>query len=185
MRYEDAGAVLLLALMFMALTSLIVIALVSFSGNDIKNVGHFTSARTATYAADGAIQAAIYSARYSYETSNSGSFCGPNQPPNPFALPPPSGTPPTLPANATQIYVWCSWGGASVNRISTFSAYVASQCHSLTSPCSGNPYLKAQVAFNDLDSGGNFHCTSSSDNASCGFGMTILSWTVLPVPNGA
>ena len=177
---SESGAVLVLALMFMALTALIVGSLAAFSGNDISNLGHLKTARSATYAADGAVQAAIYGARYSYEaTSNAGSFCGTNNSP--------AGTPPTpFTVDQTAVYVWCSWGAAGVNRQSTFSAYPVAQCTLAaclagTTKPSGNPYLTAQVSFDDLDTSGHLtSCQSTTNNSSCGLGMTIVAWTVQP-----
>lgn len=176
----ESGAVLVLAMMFMALTALIVGGLAAFSGNGINNLGHFKTARSATYAADGAVQASIYGVRYSYEaTSNSGSFCGTNNSP--------AGTPPTpFTIDQTAVYVWCTWGPASINRQSTFSAYPAAQC--TLAPClagtakpSGNPYLTAQVSFDDLDTSGNLtSCQSTTNDSSCGLGMTIVAWTIQP-----
>lgn len=180
MEGPESGAVLVLAMMFMALTALIVGGLAAFSGNDISNLGHFKTARSATYAADGAVQASIYGVRYSYEaTTNTGSFCGTNNsaagtPPTPFTI------------DQTEVYVWCTWGPASISRASTFSAYPAAQCTSAaclagTAKPSGNPYLTAQVSFDDLDTSGNLtSCQSTTLDSSCGLGMTIVAWTVQP-----
>ena len=62
---DDAGAVLILALIFMVVTSLIVTGLAAFAGNDINNIGNIkTHSRSALYAADGAVQTATWNIRF-------------------------------------------------------------------------------------------------------------------------
>ena len=56
---NDVGAVLVLALVFAFVSSLIVLGIVEWSGNDLKNTANFEVDRTALYGAGGATQNAI------------------------------------------------------------------------------------------------------------------------------
>jgi hypothetical protein len=58
-RHDEHGAVLLLALLFVFVVSLVVAAVTSWEGNDLKNAATFASERGALYGAGGATQTAI------------------------------------------------------------------------------------------------------------------------------
>ncbi len=56
---DESGAVLILALIFVFVTSLIVLGITEWSGNDLKNTANFSNQRSALYAANGATQTAM------------------------------------------------------------------------------------------------------------------------------
>ncbi len=58
-RHDESGAVLVLALMFAFVVSLIVWGIAEWAGNDLKNTANFETNRAALYAAGGAVENAI------------------------------------------------------------------------------------------------------------------------------
>src|SRR6516164_9413154 len=62
---NDSGATLVLALIFLTVTSLIVFGLLSWSGNNINNVAAFQHGRTVNYAVNSAMETAVQDVRYS------------------------------------------------------------------------------------------------------------------------
>ena len=64
-RHDESGAILVLALVFLLLTGGIISSLLSWSGSDLLNTKNFSSARSLSYSAGGAVDIAIQSARYS------------------------------------------------------------------------------------------------------------------------
>jgi hypothetical protein len=56
---DESGAVLVLALVFAFVVSLIVLGIAEWSGNDLKNTANFQNSRTALYGAGGVTQTAI------------------------------------------------------------------------------------------------------------------------------
>jgi hypothetical protein len=188
-RRDENGAVLLLALIFMVVTALIVTGLAAWSGNDIKNIGNIKSGRSALYAADGAVQTAIWNVRYAYPPGISNgtsttpwtgfcpSFTGAGT--NPMSL------------DGWSIDVTCSMvvneGSSPNSRTVTLSAYPAYPSRCNGSGCNGNPLVTAQVQFNDFSSLLANSCPV--DNAatwtyepttSCGTGEVVVSWVVQP-----
>jgi hypothetical protein len=61
----EAGAVLILAMVFLLVASGIVVSLLDWSSNDILNTSNLQSSRSLVYSAGGAADVAIQSARYS------------------------------------------------------------------------------------------------------------------------
>jgi hypothetical protein len=164
---DEAGAVLILALVFLVAVSLVVTALVTWAGNDLKNVAHFKAGRTYEYSADGATEVAIQSARYSYTAPTA-------DPTNPPACP---DTGPTVTIDGVAIDVWCStvWVPSSFKtRTVTFSACLASVT---ASACAASPYLQAVVTFDDYSSL-RYLANSAPCTSTCGAGMTLSRWVV-------
>ena len=171
---NESGAILVLALMFLTISAGLIGGLAAWTGNDLTDIGHLKSTRQIAYAADGAVQTAIYNLRFGYQASSSGSgeFCQ-----NPTLG---STTPITL--NGQSIDVWCQITNDPAGfRFVTLQAYPSSQCGST---CSNNPYITAMVTFDDgiISSTGteSDECTSSTVTTSCGLGMQITSWVVQP-----
>jgi hypothetical protein len=187
-RRDESGAVLVLALVFMVVTALVVTGLAAWSGNDIKNIGNIKSGRSALYAADGAVQTAIWNVRYAYPPgiSNGKSatpwtgFCpsfGSGAGTNPMTV------------DGWSIDVTCSVtvneGSSPNSRTATFSAYPASRCNG--SGCGGNSLVTAQVQFNDFSSllvntcpVENSATWTNEPTTSCGTGAITVSWVVQP-----
>jgi hypothetical protein len=183
---------LVLALIFMVISAMIVTALAAWSSNDIQNAGNLKSTRLAVYAADSAIQIAIWNIRYSYPTTVTAEMC-----PNGSGT---STAPFTFVDNPKHVvlqrsvYVWC---GATVisptasqgwTRQVTMYAYLSnSPACNVTGPpttwscdTSSRPVVQAVVDFNDFDPSGNNTCLPSRSGSTCGFGMNIASWVIQP-----
>ena len=116
------------------------------------------------------MQTAISNVRHSFPTNTNG-FC-PSSSTG-------TGTDPFTIDNES-VDVWCVWSineGSSASRVVTLSAYPSTQCGATS--CSGNPYLQAEVTFNDFSSLNVNNCISSTPTT-CGTSMTINSWVVRP-----
>jgi hypothetical protein len=160
---NESGATLVLALVFITVTSLIVFALMSWSGNNIKSVAAFQDQRTVTYAVNSAMETAVQNVRYS-----------------PTACP---STGLVVPSNNLTVDVYCSpspetEGGTAASRRITFEA-----CTSDVSPtaCASNPYLQVVATFDDYSSSSTIG-SSILCSATCGTTMRINSWTFKQTP---
>jgi hypothetical protein len=166
---DEAGAVLVLALLFLAVVGGIVGSLASWATNDLNNTTKFTSARTLQYAFNGATEVAIQNIRYTplLATTAQGTpgSCW--------------GTSSSLQIDNQNIDVWCStvWRPTSAStRVVTLDACP----HGGTaSACVANPSLEAVVTFDDYPTG------SSPPNPAacvvyCGTSMTVNSWVWSP-----
>ena len=153
---SESGAVLILAMIFMVVVGLVVGALASWSGNDIRNIANFRGARGTVSAAEGAVLAQMSTMRFAYVTT-----C--------------PGTP--YPLDGVSIVVTCT---ATVNPASSASRVV-----SFTASPQGaatTVLISAQVTYDDFSSGFNKNdCLPSIPNpTTCGSGMTVNSWVVRP-----
>jgi hypothetical protein len=164
---DEAGAVLVLALVFLLAVGGIITGLLGWSGNDLKNTGTFKSARSLVYAAGGVTEVAIWTARYSFTSPSS----------LPIAC---SGTSPSVNIDGEFIEDWCKTvpgtGSLSATRVLTVSACQVPSATGLPSICT-NPFLVATVTFNDFTTPGNVD-NCSTTGASCGTAMTLKSWVV-------
>ncbi len=168
-RSGEAGAVLVLALLFLAVVGAIVGSLATWATNDLNNTSKFTSARTLQYAASSAAEVAIQNIRYTplLATTAQGSpgACW-------------SGTS-SLQIDNQNIDVWCTTvfnPTSPSTRVVTVDACL----HGGTAAqCIANPLLEAVVTFDDYPTG------SSPPNTAacvvyCGTSMTVNSWTWSP-----
>jgi hypothetical protein len=172
MREQDVerGATLILALVFMAVTGLIVLALLSWSQNGLRNVAAFQQNRTLNYAANSAMETAIASVRYS-----------PTACPSSVVVPNPN------PAYNMKMDIWCQQQQpgeqpTAQSRVVTFTecwdnAVQAGNCSS------ASPFLTAVVSFDDYSdkiAGGQELAypsgTLCSISTSCGAAESIDSW---------
>jgi hypothetical protein len=113
---DDAGAALILALVFLIVAALALVALVTFAGGSLLNAANLKSQRAVEYSADStadvAIQAVRYSANYYGELQSSG-YTAPDTPPvnclgAPWMSLSPTGNPTTSPsARVEKIAVDC------------------------------------------------------------------------------
>ena len=153
---NEAGATLVLALMFTTVIGVIIGSLAMASGNDILNIGNFKTSSQTLSAAEGAIQTQMNSMRYSYATTCSGS---------PYTL------------DTESIVVTCTTtvnSASSASRVVQFSA--SPQGHSST------VLIAATVTYDDFSSSFNTNnCLASTPSpTTCGSGMTVNSWVVNP-----
>lgn len=169
---SERGAILILALAYIVVVSVIVAALTTWATNDLNNTTKFVSARSMDYAASSAVQVAINSIRYT-------TLVGPNET---LGAKPPSycwGTSATAPSTLTtdnvDIAVWCSTQedlGSSSTRTVTFYA-----CKSavLSAACAAAPLLQAIVVFDDYPQGSSAPLSGQCSKY-CGVGALLESW---------
>jgi hypothetical protein len=173
---DEAGAVLVLALVFLITVSAIVGALSSWAMNDLNTTGVFTSARTNQYAMSSATEVAIQSIRYnplwSTQTSQT---ANPSQPTFCWG----SGPMSHLSIDGADVAVWCStaWTPTSANtRLVTFSACPVT---ATAAACASTPSLQAKVIFGDY-AAGKSPPTTGECAVYCGTTMTVSSWLWSP-----
>jgi hypothetical protein len=170
---DEAGAVLLLALVFMVATSLLITGLLAWSGNNISNVVSFEQNRVLNYAMNSAVETAIQSVRYSTTACPAGGLQIPVPNPNPQF--------------DQTIDVWCSTvsnPGLSETRTVTLTAcpdnaFTKGKCSKSSTP-GPPPYLSVVVVFDDYAlvngvppvASPTYVCT-----ATCGASMGVVSWT--------
>jgi hypothetical protein len=177
--HDEAGAVLVLALVFLIVVGAIVGSLTTWTMNDLNNTSHFTSARSLQYAANSATEVAIQSIRYNPllgtdQTLNASppSYCWGNA------------TTPALPAiDGENFAVWCSttWNpSSSQTRVVTFSTCLVTSTETAAS-CAASPFLQAVVSFDDYPSGGTAEYATAPCVVYCGTNMTVISWAWSPL----
>lgn len=195
---SDAGSSLLLALVFLVITSLIVLSLLSLATNNLNNTSKFEGARLANSAANSVTEAAIQFARYNFvaQTLNAEAPC--------WTVDPNLSQVSQLTSSATVAVVWCrtEWSpNSATTRVVTFSACswpsVASMPVNPAMTCENHPLLLTTVAFDDYPNGiGTPNCTpvtlsstpvSTSTSSTCGTGISIVKWSfnaILPTVTG-
>jgi hypothetical protein len=188
---DDAGAVLILALVFLLVVGGIVGSLAAWATNDLDNTAHFTSARSLQYAAESAVELAIQNIRYTPL------LLATQADPTPTlnASPPVAcwGTAPSEPpaVDGQSLAVWCStvwYPSSSFTRVVTISACPVTSTMTAAS-CAQNPYLQAVVTFDDYPPGGvsapntttPVPCLSPAVGGYCGTTMSVNSWDWSPV----
>ena len=188
---DEAGAVLILALVYIVAISLIVGALSDWAMNDLNNTTHFNSTSQLHVAVSSITDLAIQNIRYTPDPSN------PNPSPNPTSL----GTcwvPDSAPAvsqwpiDGYNVAVFCSTQMAFASdqtRTVTFYACLSSFISGSTpSPatittaadnCENTPLLTAVVVFDDYPAQGapgqTLQCNIGLGQ--CGEGWKLQSWT--------
>jgi hypothetical protein len=182
---DEAGAVLILALVYLVAVSVIVGGLTDWAMNDLKNTGNFSSARSTQTAATSSVETAIQSIRYApllFATSSTSQQTLNASPPVPCwgNGASPSGL--TAASVGANIDVWCStaWNPTSADtRVVTFSACPTSVTTS-GAQCALQPFLQAVVTFDDYPPGIQTPTTSQCVTY-CGTSMTVNSWLWSPV----
>jgi hypothetical protein len=158
---DETGAILILALVFVLLISVSIVALLTVGGNSLLVSSQLRTQRSIEYAADGATDAAVQAVRYSYNTYTTAADCLPE-------------SVASMTISGIAVTVDCSGTGpalSSQTRIVTFYACQQTAC------TSSNAIVTAQVTFDDYSATGAYSCSSASVTT-CGTGMTINSWTV-------
>ncbi len=195
-RRDEAGASLVLALLFLVVIGLIVGGLASWTANDLSDAVVFQNARSAEFALNSATQLAVQNIRY-VPLISSNSVLGTDETLN--ASPPeycwdpgpagPGGNAGTeLTTQGDTVAVWCStqWNPASTaTRKVTIDACLISPSVSITTSnwqglstgCAQSPNLQTVVSFDDYQS--NLSSTSPC-TSTCGTGMTIDSSSAGP-----
>ena len=178
--HGESGAVLLLALIFVIVMSIALLAIVNFAGDALVNTANLKGQRSLEYAADAATDAAVQTVRYSYfafnSTTNPSGDCVPD---GTVLIMPDSATMPAV--NGETMNVTCS-GMINVDPVThqpqqntrtvTFFTCEQATC------TNNNALVVAVVTFQDYSTAGIDKCTSSPDSATCGTGELIQSWIV-------
>lgn len=175
---SEAGAALVLVLVFMIVGGLIVGALTEAVTNGLKNTTNFATARSAQYDAFSATNLAIQSIRHLPLMSASQTL---------NASPPTSCVPTGVSefhgssdGNGNDVSVWCStvWNAGAIDtRVVTLSACLSSV---LPLACAASPMLQAVVTFDDYPPGISV-VSLGQCVAYCGTSMTVNSWIRSPV----
>jgi hypothetical protein len=183
-RRGEAGSVMILAIVFITVVSVIVGALADWAMNDLNNTTKFTSASSKSYATSSTVELAVQSIRYApliSQTTGSGSpgYCW-----SPVGAPAVSQQ--TL--DGFTIAVWCSTVqtlSSANTRVVTFYACQSNLTSSSNSTviaaaesaCQASPYLEAIVSFDDYPAGGSTPLTATCTPPACGYSATTQKWT--------
>ncbi len=183
---DETGALLILALVFMTVISVICASLSLWATNNLNNTSKFASALSMQSASNSATQLAVQDVRYNFTASTLNA-----SPPQPCWTPQ-SPLAPVSQAefNDVNVAVWCStqWNPLSPNtRVVTFSTCPVSASadfssstliKSAASACALNPFLQSVVQFDDFPS--TISASNCSplplSNSTCGTTFTVLSW---------
>ena len=163
---RERGSVLVLALVFLLVGSLIIGALASWTTGALLNTKKFQNASSLLYAAGGVTQVAVWNARYVY-------------PPLPAEGCP--GTNPAIPVNGQYIADWCVTTfnvSPTITRQVVISACYESSATTLQHICS-NPLLTATVNFDDNTAANSINTDCIATNpTNCGLSMTVIGWKI-------
>ena len=172
--HDEAGAVLILALVFLVIVGGAITALTTWTTNDLNNSGNLQDSRSLQFAASSATNFAIQSIRYTPELATGETWNA--SPPEPcWGTGSSSALSVTEGTTSENVAVWCStvWNPTSLNtRVVTFSACPATES---SSTCAANPSLKVVVTYDDYPPGTN-EPTSAECTIYCGTSMTVNSW---------
>ncbi len=174
-RHSDVGSSLVLAIVFLTVVSIVMIALVDWVGNDLRNTANFTAAQSFQSTANSASQVALQNVRYNFmsQTLNA-------SPPAPCWTTSP--TPSLLLLNGQSVDSWCttSWTtGTEQGRVVTISTCLSSVT---AANCAKSPLLQTIATFGDFDKNtGSATCNSQTapipfGQGTCGTTMTINTW---------
>lgn len=169
---SDNGSSLVLAIVFLTVVSIFMIALVDWVGNDLRNTANFTAAQSFQSTANSASQVALQNVRYNFmaQTLNA-------SPPTPCWTTSP--TPSLFLLNGQSVDTWCttSWTlGTDTGRVVTISTCLSSIS---AANCSQSPLLQAIVTFGDFEKNyGSATCNPlpTPIPTHCGTTMTINTW---------
>ncbi len=193
---DESGAVLILALVFLVVVSVIVGALTEWTTNDLANSANFSTTQTVSNSASNAVNLAVQNIRYHPLLYTSINNTTTDQTLN--------ASPPTYcwgsgPSQAFNMNVYCTtvWNPTKANtRQVTVTACPISRTAPVTgtaswtaaqTACPQTPFLQAIVTFDDYPQG-----VSAPSNVQCvvycGSAMTINDWNwdpVVPTVTGA
>ena len=179
---DEAGASLILALIFLVVVSLIVLSMASWTSSDLTNSIRFTAAQSTVATANSATEVAVQNARTYFDASTL------NASPPVSCLASATGT-----INSLSVSVWCStqWNPQSPStRVVTFSTCPSSETASY---CATNPLLQAVVTYDDYPATNNYSScppvsttttttTTTVSSSTCGTGMRIDTWVFSAIP---
>ncbi len=179
---NEEGATLVLALVFVVIIGLVLLAIISLTGTNLADTANLQNGRALEYSADGAVDAALQAVRYC-PVSPSGTFACPGLPTTPcststaFSISTSAG--PVNGSNAN-VVVYCAVAPLRYERQVTFTACPATEtlatCQMVHSAGISDAYLVAQVLYTDLATG----CSGGSSGCPSVIGQsaTVLSWSL-------
>jgi hypothetical protein len=177
---DEAGAVLILALVFLVTVGAVVGSLASWAMNDLNNTAAFTSARSMQNAVVNATELAIQTIRYTPALSTGQTL---NASPPTSCWGSGSSTLASQEGSTSQnVAVWCStaWNPSSANtRVVTLSACPVTSTETATT-CAANPYLQVVAIYDDYPAGVISAPTTAQCVVYCGTGLTVSSWIWSP-----
>ncbi|HEY5120660.1 MAG TPA: hypothetical protein VII84_03705, partial [Acidimicrobiales bacterium] len=180
---DERGALLILALIFIVVISVIAGSLTTWVTNDLNNTGKFDSALSYESTANSAVELALQSVRYNFAAQTLNAV-----PPQPCWTTAPSVSQVTF--NTQTVSVWCTtnWSPLSPNtRAVTFYACrsnfsgtpTLADMNTAATACALNPLLQAVIAFDDFPntiSASNCPPNSGGSSSTCGTTLTVQSW---------
>lgn len=184
---DEAGAIIILALVFLVAISLAVLALMTWVGNSLLATASFNNEQSVESAATSAVNLAIQETRVTFASQMENAFGGSTTNSQPTAcwfdsMGNPQQPPPLPPANV-QIDVWCSmiWQPFTAStRTVTFSACPSNETNL---QCVSAPLLQAVEVFDDYPPGvgvplvNPIQCNFYNY---CGQSMTQVEWQWRP-----
>jgi hypothetical protein len=181
---DETGALLILAIVFMTVISVICASLTFWITNDLNNTPKFSLALSLESATNSATQLAVQDIRYDFTAATLNT-----SPPQPCWVP----QAPLAPVSQEEfdnenVAVWCStqWNPLSSNtRVVTFStcaepafpnSATAATINAAAAACAASPFLQAVVEFDDFPPNLSASNCSPLGNSTCGTTFTVLSW---------
>ena len=161
---DEAGAVLVLALLFLVVVGAVVGSLATWATNDLNNTAKFTSARTLQYAFNGATEVAVQNIRYTpllATTSPGPGSCWAGSS--------------SVQIDNQNIDVWCSTVYNPTSPSTRVVTLYACLHGGTAAACVANPTLEAVVTFDDYPTGTN-PPNPAACVVYCGTSMTVNSW---------
>lgn len=177
-RFDDAGSSLVLALIFLVAVSLVVVALVNWTGNSLRNTAAFVTAHSMETAADNANVIATQYVRFNFIDATLNAD-----------VPSPCWTlAASFQSNGQAVGAWCTtyWKPKSSIRVVTIST-----CLNSVAPtgiaCAHSPLLQSTISVNDFNATtGQSNCQAVSTPpavpTTCGQALTVRSWLFNPTP---
>lgn len=171
---DEAGASLLLALIFLTVISVTVASLLGLIGGGLADSIDFKQARTVESAANSTAELALQYVRYNFQANTVNS-------PNPEICT--SSLPSLLNLSPMEAYCRTQWDSTSGSR-----TVIVSVCEGGVIPltCENQPLLQAVVYFNDNSVSSKNTCTPVTGtppvSTTCGSGLSVVSWVIDATP---
>jgi hypothetical protein len=175
----DDGAVLILALIFLLVVSLVITAILTWAGTSLTATGNFQTERNTEYGATAAVNLAVQTTRVTFDTGS----------PTPFLNNPTPELCATYGTPSFHVYCTMVWQPYSSNtRVFTYSACLSGTgADASPSACAATPLLQARFAFYDYPSAGASisstpqQCQPVSAGGACGQNVIQISWQWNPI----
>jgi len=180
-RSRETGATLILAMVFLISISLVIMALASWTTNNLNNTLKFRYSSSSLYAAEAATQVALRASRYTVPASTVTGYICP-------------GTLSPITLNGVTVQDWCVTKQPGFGQYSSRTVTITACLLPAGSSLNGNTMcgvgvgagsttapavLTAVVNYDDYASGSDItkpSCTNAGNQSTCGASMTIYSW---------